>query len=150
MKPFATYYGPPALGLRGEKKGQPIPSANTVKLKAGEEYQPFEVPDERRAGVLILGISPNGNPRRKPDDAPFFLSNRAGSMTGLFPLGSDYPGCYVGGYPKEGPEKDQDAILVKWTPEEITAHVFPSFGHSKTVLVDDWREGNLEGVEPPK
>ena len=148
MSPTSVYAGPPALGLKGARKGQPLTSVNVVEMIAGVFYPPFVVPDERRRGALILGV--NALPFPGPKTGTHSLSNRADSrLTGLFPLGADFPGCYVGGYPKEGPEKDRDAFLVKWTPKRLTVCVFKGFGHDKTVLVQEWKDGKLEGVEPP-
>lgn len=148
MTPTSIYAGPPALGLSGAKKGKPLTSVNVVKVTAGAVYPPFEVPDERRGGAFVLGV--NALPFPKPQGATHALSNRTDSrLTGLFPLGVDYPGCFVGGYPKDGPEKDRDAYLVRWTPESLTVYVFASFGHDKTVLVQAWKDGHLEGVVPP-
>lgn len=149
MNPTSIFTGPSALGLTGTKKGKPLASLNVVTLTAGVVYLPFEVPDERRGGVFVLGL--NALPFPKPSGATHVLSNRTDSrLTGLFPLGADYPGCFVGGYPKDGPEKDRDAFLVKWTPERLTVYVFANFGHDKTVLVQAWKDGRLEGVESPK
>jgi hypothetical protein len=67
-------------------------------------------------------------------------------------LGSDYPGCFVGGYPKpaEGETKDVHGLLVKLAPGRLSVWVFPNIGHDKTVLAQDWRDGNLDGVEAAK
>lgn len=149
MKPSAVYSGKPALGLAGKKKGFPLDSTFVMDLK-GTPYRPLEVLDERRGGVKVICI--NALPFPGPRHGTHALGTRVDSrLSGLFPLGSDFPGCFVGGYPKptDGLVKDVDGLLVKWSPGRLIVYVFPSVGHDKSVLVQDWKDGNLEGVEPP-
>jgi len=150
MKPSATYTGKPALGLAGKKKGFPIDSAFVMDL-TGIPFRPLEATDERRGGARVFTI--NALPFPSSRVGTHVLGTRLDTrLSGLFPLGSDYPGCFVGGYPKptEGETKDVHGLLVKWAHGRLTVWVFPDIGHDKTVLAQDWRDGNLDGLEAAK
>ena len=152
MKPTSTYVSSSlALGLPdGRKAGLPLDSAFIMDI-AGQPFQPLESLDERRGGVRVFTI--NKLPYPSSRNGTHALGTRLDSrLSGLFPLGSDYPGCFVGGWPKpeDGVKKDVHGLLVKWAPGRLTVWVFPDIGHDKTVLMQDWRDGNLDGVEPAK
>jgi|GEM_PF-5238879 hypothetical protein len=149
MRPDSVYRAKRSVNLAGKNKGLASASvfANAKRI-SGEVIPEFEVLDGAR-GVATLMINPDPFPKRR--NATHILGNKSDTrLSGLFPLGSDFPLNWVGGFPKSGPDKDTTALLVTITDDTLTIYVFLNFGHDKTILVSDWIEGNLDGVDLPR